>query len=79
MVERAWTIPHDPSTPALDKAAPQTQLATLALLAAQKLQGGPLADAIRFPDHSETIAKLKQTYANDPKAQRLLTLINALR
>ena len=79
MVERAWTIPHDPSTPALDKAAPQTQLATLALLAAQKLQGGPLADAIRFPDHAETIAKLKQAYANDPKAQRLLTLINALR
>jgi len=79
MVERAWTIPHDPSTPALDKAAPQTQLATLVLLAAQKLQGGPLADAIRFPDHAETLAKLKQTYANDPKAQRLLTLINALR
>jgi Mg-chelatase subunit ChlD len=79
MVERAWTIPHDPSTPALDKAAPQTQLATLALLAAQKLQGGPLADAIRFPDHAETIAKLKQTYANDAKTQRLLTLINALR
>lgn len=79
MVERAWTIPHDPTTPAFDKAAPQTQLATLALLAAQKLQGGPLADAIRFPDHAETLAKLKQTYANDAKAQRLLTLINALR
>ena len=79
MVERAWTIPHDPTTPAFDKAAPQTQLATLALLAAQKLQGGPLADAIRFPDHAETIAKLKQAYANDAKAQRLLTLINALK
>jgi Mg-chelatase subunit ChlD/tetratricopeptide (TPR) repeat protein len=79
MVERAWTIPHGPTTPAFDKAAPQTQLATLALLAAQKLQGGPLADAIRFGDHTETIAKLKQTYANDEKAQRLLTLINALR
>lgn len=79
MVERAWTIPHDPSTPAFDKADPKTQLATLALLAAQKLQGGPLADAIRFPDHVETIAKLKQAYANDEKTQRLLTLINALR
>jgi ribosomal 50S subunit-recycling heat shock protein len=79
MVERAWTIPHDPTTPAFDKAASQTQLATLALLAAQKLQGGPLADAIRFGDHAETIAKLKQAYANDAKAQRLLTLINALR
>ena len=79
MVERAWTIPHDPSTPAFDKAEPKTQLATLALLAAQKLQGGPLADAIRFPDHAETIAKLKQTYANDAKTQRMLTLIDALR
>lgn len=79
MVERTWTIPHDPTTPAFDKADPKTQLATLALLAAQKLQGGPLAEAIRFPDHAETIARLKQTYAKDEKAQRLFTLINALR
>ena len=41
MVERTWTIPHDPTTPAFDKADPKTQLATLSLLAAQELQGGP--------------------------------------
>ena len=79
MVERVWTIPHDPTTPAFDKADSKTQLATLALLAAQKLQGGPLADAIRFSEHAETIAKLKQTYANDPKAQQMLTLLDALK
>ncbi len=41
MVERSWTIPHDPTAPAFDKADPKTQLATLSLLAAQELQGGP--------------------------------------
>ncbi len=79
MVERAWTIPHDPSTPAFDKADPQTQLATLALLAAQKLQGGPLADAISFDNLAKTIAELRQTYKADTKAQQMLNLINALK
>ncbi len=79
MVERSWTIPHDPSAPAFDKADTKTQLATLALLAAQKLQGGPMADAINFNDYMQTIVQLKQSFANDSKAQRLFTLIDALK
>ncbi len=79
MVERKWTIPYDASAPSFDKANPKTQLATLALLAAQKLQPGPLADAIDFSNYSETIAKLKQTNANSSKTQQLLNLINALK
>ncbi len=63
MVERTWTIPYDPSAPALDKSLPQTQLATLSLLAAQKLQGGPLADAINFRELATTIATVKQAFA----------------
>ncbi|MFK7850676.1 MAG: von Willebrand factor type A domain-containing protein [Akkermansiaceae bacterium] len=79
MVERTWTIPYQPSTPAFDKAAPKTQLATLSLLAAQKLQGGPLADAINLNNFSKTIATLRQTFKADPKAQQMLQLINALK
>jgi len=79
MVERTWTIPYDPSAPAFDRAAPKTQLATLSLLAAQKLQPGPLADAIDFNKLSTTIGNLKNTYSNAPKAQQMLTLIDALK
>lgn len=79
MVERTWTIPYDASAPAFDKANPKTQLATLALLAAQKLQPGPLADAINFSNYSETIAKLKQANAKSAKTQQLLNLISQLK
>ncbi len=79
MVERKWTIPYDASAPSFDKANPKTQLATLALLAAQKLQTGPLADAIDFSNYSETIAQLKQANANSSKTQQLLNLINSIK
>ena len=79
MVERTWTIPYDPSAPAFDKAAPKTQLATLSLLAAQKLQPGPLADAIDFNHFATSIARLKNHYSTAPKAQQMLTLIDALK
>jgi Mg-chelatase subunit ChlD/tetratricopeptide (TPR) repeat protein len=79
MVERTWTIPYDASAPSLDKANPKTQLATLALLAAQKLQPGPMADSIDFSNYSETIAKLKQANTKSAKTQQLFNLINALK
>ncbi len=79
MVERTWTIAYDPTTPAFDKADPKTQLATLSLLAAQELQGGALADAIKLGNFAETIARLRQTYKADPKTQQLLNLVGALK
>ena len=79
MVERTWTIPYEQSAPAIDKADPKTQLATLSLLAAQKLQGGPLADAINIHDFSETLARLKQTYAKDAKNTQVLSFIEDLK
>lgn len=79
MVERNWTLPYNAVTPAFDRANQKTQLATLSLLAAQKLQGGPLAVAINFRDLAPTIAELKQTYKNSQKAQQMLQLIEALK
>jgi len=79
MVERSWTIPYESQTPAIDRAAPQMQLAALSLLAAQKLQTGPLADAINFRDLAPTIAAVKQAYGHSPQAQQMITLINALK
>ena len=65
--------------PAIDKAQPPMQLATLSMLAAQKLQPGPLADAINFRDLAPTIAAVKQAYSRSPEAQQMITLINALK
>jgi len=79
MVERSWTIPYESQAPAIDRAQPQMQLAALSLLAAQKLQTGPLADAINFRDLAPTIAAVKQAYARSPEAQQMITLINALK
>lgn len=79
MVERTWTIPHLSTTPAFDQADPKTQLATLSLLAAQKLQGGPLANAIDFSNFTQTLAELRQTYKANAKTQQMLTLIDALK
>lgn len=79
MVERSWTIPYESQAPAIDRSQPQMQLAALSLLAAQKLQPGPLADAINFRDLAPTIAAVKQAYAHSPQAQQMITLINALK
>ena len=79
MVERSWTIPYESQAPAIDRSRPQMQLAALSLLAAQKLQPGPLADAINFRDLAPTIAAVKQAYAHSPQAQQMITLINALK
>ena len=79
MVERSWTIPYESQAPAIDRSRPQMQLAALSLLAAQKLQPGPLADAINFRDLAATIAAVKQAYAHSPQAQQMITLINALK
>ncbi len=79
MVERSWTIPYESQAPSIDKAQPSMQLAALSLLAAQKLQPGPLADAINFRDLAPTIAAVKQAFARSPQAQQMITLINALK
>jgi tetratricopeptide (TPR) repeat protein len=78
MVERTWTIPYDPATPAFDQATPSLQLSGLALLSAEKLKGGPLADAIRFQDFTQVRAKLKQYYAQNPRAQQVLRMTEQL-
>ena len=70
MVERTWTIPYESQTTAFDRATPSMQLAGLSLLAAEKLKGGPLADAIDFNQLSGSSALVKQFYGNSPRVGR---------
>ena len=79
MVERSWTIPYDSSAPAFDRAAPSLQLAGLALLAAEKLRGGPLGDAIDFSQFTTPQATVKQWYPNNRRVAEVLEMVGALR
>ena len=79
MVERSWTIPYDSSAPAFDRAAPSQQLAGLAMMAAEKLRGGPLADAVDFSQFAAPRAIVKQSYPNNRRVAEVLEMVEGLR
>jgi uncharacterized protein YegL len=79
MVERSWTISHDADSPAIDRAAPSMQLATLAMLAAEKLKGGPMAEAIDFKQLATPAANVKQHYGNQGRPAEVLRMVDALK
>ncbi len=78
MVERTWTIPFESSALSFDRAAPAMQLAGLSMLAAEKLRGGPLADAIDFKQLSGPKALVKQFYGNSTRVAEMLWVIGKL-
>ena len=79
MVERTWTIPYDSATPAFDRATPSMQLAGLSLLAAEKLKGGAMADAIDFKQLTGPSAFVKQFYGDSPRVTEMLRVVDALK
>lgn len=72
MVERHWTIPYDPATPALDQAAPAMQLAASAGLLAESLRGSPIGQSIDPAALVNVRGKLRTAFPGD---QRVATLI----
>ncbi|MGL4400696.1 MAG: YfbK domain-containing protein [Luteolibacter sp.] len=79
MVERNWTIPFESQATVFDRATPSMQLAGLSLLAAEKLKGGPLADAIDFKQLSGSSTFVKQFYAGSSRVSDMLRVIDALK
>ena len=79
MVERSWSIPYDSSAPVFDRAAPSLQLAGLAMLAAEKLRGGPFGDSIDFSRFAPSKATVKQSYPNNRRVAEVLEMVEALR
>ncbi|NQX00158.1 hypothetical protein HQ447_05820, partial [bacterium] len=75
----SWTIPYDAQATAFDRATPSMQLAGLALLAAEKLQGGPLAEAIDFKQLTGPSSLVKQFYASSPRVAEMLQVIEMLK
>ena len=75
MVERNWTLNYDPQAPAFDRATPTMQLAGVAALLAEKLQGGEAANAsLKLSDLVSVVNQLRSHYANEPRVQELVTI-----
>jgi hypothetical protein len=79
MVERSWTIGHDPAAPAFDQAAPTIQLAGLAALAADALRNGPLAPLTDWHELAPVTARIRQEFGASERVKELLGMIEQLR
>jgi secreted protein with Ig-like and vWFA domain/tetratricopeptide (TPR) repeat protein len=79
MVEQTWTIPYDEKAAAFDQAMPSMQLASLAALTAEKLRGGPLAEATDFQSLTPQVAKVRAHYATSKKVGDLIEMIGKLK
>jgi secreted protein with Ig-like and vWFA domain len=79
MVEQSWTIPYESQAPALEKASPSMQLATVAALLAEKLRGGALADALDLDALAPVVAQLRGHYADQQRVQDLVAMYEQVR
>jgi Mg-chelatase subunit ChlD len=79
MVERSWDLPYEASVPAFDRASPTLQLAGTSALLAEKLRGGPRADAIRLDELAPVVSRLRHTYPHQVPVQELGSMYDELR
>jgi Mg-chelatase subunit ChlD len=79
MVDRSWTMRHDAKVTSFDQARPSMQLAGLALLAAEKLRGGPMAEAIDFSSYVPQSGAVQTHYDASPHVRELTEMIRKLR
>ncbi len=78
MVERKWTMRYDATTPVFERAVPTMQLAGMAMLTAQKLQGGALGPMIRFPEMPQAQQQIREEFSANPRVAELLEMIRQL-
>jgi Mg-chelatase subunit ChlD len=78
MVERKWTIAHQPSAPAWDRASPSMQLAGLAMFAGEKLKGGAVGEMVTFQDWQALRANVQQYYRQNPRVAQLMDMIRKI-
>jgi von Willebrand factor len=78
MLQRSWKIPYSPSTPAFTSAPPAMQLAGLSLLAAEKLNAGPLASMIDFKKLRSSLTLVGQAYPDQPRVAEMLQVIRQI-
>jgi hypothetical protein len=79
MVERSLPISYANSTPAIDRASPSMQLAVLSMLAAEKLRGGPLGEAIDFGRLAGPRANVRGFYGTTGRSAEMLQVIDQIK
>jgi Ca-activated chloride channel family protein len=79
MVERSWTLPYEAYAPAFNRASPSLQLAGTAAAVAEKLRGGPSADALRLAPLEPVVNALRGRYAGQVTVQTLISMFEQLR
>jgi Mg-chelatase subunit ChlD len=79
MVERNWTIPYNPATPALDQASPSMQLAASAGLLAESLRGSPIGQSVDPAALVGVQANLRAAFPGDPRVNTLLAMWEQVR
>ncbi|MEO7414347.1 MAG: von Willebrand factor type A domain-containing protein [Opitutaceae bacterium] len=79
MVERSWTMLHEPKARAFDRATPTIQLAGTAALLAEKLRGGEAGNLINLDELAPTVNRLRGYYAREARVQELITMFEQLR
>jgi secreted protein with Ig-like and vWFA domain len=75
MVESSWTIPYDEKAPAFDKASPSMQLAGVASLVAEKLQG---REGIDLKKLSPVVNALRSEFQDQPRVADLVRMFEFL-
>lgn len=78
MVERTWVISDAVAAPPFDRASPSMQLAALAMLAGEKLRGGPQAATIDFKQFEGPLANVRRHFGGSGKAAEVIDLIDRL-
>ncbi len=79
MVERSWTLPYDPRTPAFDRASPSMQLAGVAALFAETLQRGEKEDVDRLNELTPVIKALPGHFPNADRVDDLVEMFEKLK
>ncbi|MDR2844777.1 MAG: von Willebrand factor type A domain-containing protein [Puniceicoccales bacterium] len=77
--ERDWTLPYDPTTPALDHAAPGIKLAAAAALFAEKLEALPQAESVPLKALETLVRTANAAQPPAPANQQLQTMIEQAR
>jgi autotransporter-associated beta strand protein len=78
-VEQSWTIPYDAQAPAFENASSSMQLAATASLVAEKLRGGPAADAIDLDALAPIVGRLRADYPQQARVQDLVAMFEQVR
>lgn len=79
MVERTWTIPHEPQAPAFARATPSMQLAGFAAMLAEVLSESPVGEQVELTQLAPTANRLRTMYPQKTRVAELLTMYEQMR